>query len=842
MKRLILILTIIMAALLCFTACQQTEEEPVKTPNPGVIIDTSATPIPKIELDYDATKYVMDGVTLVKYIGDETEPEIPEGTVIIADSAFRDNEKIKSVTIKETVTTIGNYAFENCKALETVSVPKLVETLGDYCFRGCTALKSAETKTKTVNVGKGCFEGCSALETLTLSSSLTDVKDGICKDCTSLTEINLVAATSIGSYAFYGCKSLAKVNAPACASIGDYAFYGAKAFGTGEGNENAGAFSSALTTLGAEAFEGTAWLENGKTAAQAPAKAADAYIIIGKGVLVYYSGILPEGTENDPEAIKFDTRVKNIGSESVRHLKDKVKTLEIPSTVIRVEKGAFKDFDKLESVKIANTLEVISEEAFADCDALKTVEFAGKITDIGASAFRDCVSLTLFAEVKGSKTAKETATPEPEAEATPDPEASEGEDKGDAAEEEATEKPTEKPTESASTGKTGSKDRSDITNRFDASSALVSVGDYAFSGCKALENLFFNDNLTFIGKEAFSGCSACKNIEFGEKLSKVGANAFQGTPWFDNWKGTEENGNALIVGENVLLKTGEGVEISDTGAASVSATLDGKDIPKDKYYNDKTLYSIVIPGTVKTIGENAFYYAENLYEVIIEDGVEYIDASAFYGCGNLARVTLPSTLKGIGDYAFYGCADLTEIVIPETVTSIGKMAFYNCLKLESVNVPEKVTKIGAFAFTNTYWRENDPAELLIVGDGILIRYNGFGDKATIGSDVKAIAGGSFQAVYRLSELTIHEGITELPEFAVSGCNTLTKIIAKGVTNVGSRAFNYCSSLVTAEFADYYEAAEDAFAGCEVFQAPEVKATPVPTEVPEDEDASGDEEP
>lgn len=59
--------------------------------------------------------------------------------------------------------------------------------------------------------------------------------------------------------------------------------------------------------------------------------------------------------------------------------------------------------------------------------------------------------------------------------------------------------------------------------------------------------------------------------------------------------------------------------------------------------------------------------------------LENLPDNAFKDCGGLKKIILPSTLKTIGNYAFSMCGGLTFVAIPEGVTSIGKMAFYKCI-------------------------------------------------------------------------------------------------------------------------------------------------------------------
>ncbi|MBQ3894374.1 MAG: leucine-rich repeat domain-containing protein, partial [Clostridia bacterium] len=181
MKRLLAILTVICLALCFLTACREEVEEPEPSPTPVIISGGDDTKLPDIELEYDATKFVMEGVVLVAYIGGEEAVEIPDGTMIIGANAFKDCKKMKSVKLVDTLTQIDRCAFEGCTSLETVAIPKLVKVVGEYAFRGCTALQTAEMKTNATNVGRGCFEDCTALEKITFSSSMVTVNDAICK-------------------------------------------------------------------------------------------------------------------------------------------------------------------------------------------------------------------------------------------------------------------------------------------------------------------------------------------------------------------------------------------------------------------------------------------------------------------------------------------------------------------------------------------------------------------------------------------------------------------------------------------------------------------------------------
>ena len=69
-------------------------------------------------------------------------------------------------------------------------------------------------------------------------------------------------------------------------------------------------------------------------------------------------------------------------------------------------------------------------------------------------------------------------------------------------------------------------------------------------------------------------------------------------------------------------------------------------------------------------------YKDNISRVVIGEGVEGIEAiNAFAYMENLQTVLLPSSLKSIGDSAFYHSNKLGDVTIPSSVVVIGSQAF-----------------------------------------------------------------------------------------------------------------------------------------------------------------------
>ncbi len=118
------------------------------------------------------------------------------------------------------------------------------------------------------------------------------------------------------------------------------------------------------------------------------------------------------------------------------------------------------------------------------------------------------------------------------------------------------------------------------------------------------------------------------------------------------------------------------------------------------FKSKKSLTSVKLPLTMKTIRSYAFQDCSSLTSVTIPDSVTEIRSGAFSSCSSLTSVTIPDSVTSIGNYAFYNCSSLTSITIPDSVTSIGDTAFYSCSGLTSVTIPDSVTTIRERAFSD----------------------------------------------------------------------------------------------------------------------------------------------
>lgn len=152
-------------------------------------------------------------------------------------------------------------------------------------------------------------------------------------------------------------------------------------------------------------------------------------------------------------------------------------------------------------------------------------------------------------------------------------------------------------------------------------------------------------------------------------------------------------------------------------------------------------------------------------------------------------VVLPATVKHIGDNAFEGCAYLRMAVIPEQCETIGAYAFADCIRLENAVIPASVRDIGNKAFDGTPFYENQQGDFVILGDGILYAYNGSDSDLTIPDGVKIIGSYSCANHQAMKTVTIPAGVQSIRDCAFDSCGALAEIHAPDyIAEVSATAF------------------------------------------------------
>ena len=270
---------------------------------------------------------------------------------------------------------------------------------------------------------------------------------------------------------------------------------------------------------------------------------------------------------------------------------------------------------------------------------------------------------------------------------------------------------------------------------------VKTIEDGAFSWCEKLVTVTVAEDgvLEYIGKEAFFSCMGLKRIQLPHSIKTICEDAFDNcfsisALWYTGtraqWAEVDcASGNDHLTAKAVKFNYTQYVDnpvifyyyfINDEQEVCAGGFLEYgysgnhleilseyKGLPVTKVADDafcdyKSLISISIPASVKTIGADAFYLCTALENVILpkDSQLTTIGTRTFESCENLATIMIPDTVTEIGARAFASCTSLTTVTLPNGLLVVSKELFDGCSGLESVTIPASVTTIDTTAFSN----------------------------------------------------------------------------------------------------------------------------------------------
>jgi hypothetical protein len=302
--------------------------------------------------------------------------------------------------------------------------------------------------------------------------------------------------------------------------------------------------------------------------------------------------------------------------------------------------------------------------------------------------------------------------------------------------------------------------------------SVISIGDYAFSGCTDLSSATISDGVISMGMGSFSGCSLI-SVSIPKSVSSIGVQSLSCT----SLQTIEVNeNNEKYASIDGILYDKDGTTLMQFPCAKDGPFVipDGVKTLADLAFAGSALTSVIIPGSITSMGGSVFSRCSALVSVTIQDGVKTIGIGAFIDCTVLVSVTIPKSVTIIEMEAFMGCSSLKSITIPSSVTTIGLGAFWGC-GLTSVTIPGSVETIEAYAF------------LACIGLTSVIMSNG----------VQNIGYGAFSSCLTLKTVVMPGSITTIGSGAFYECTSLKSVtIPPGVRNIGVNAFGTCSSLTS----------------------------------------------
>ena len=232
---------------------------------------------------------------------------------------------------------------------------------------------------------------------------------------------------------------------------------------------------------------------------------------------------------------------------------------------------------------------------------------------------------------------------------------------------------------------------------------------------------------------------------------------------------------------------------------------------------------------VVAIAPRAFEGCAELRRVILPESLRQIGEMAFSGCSHLRVLTIPGGVQRVGTLAFAKCSQLERVRIEPGVVQLGPSCFSKCAALKRVEVPASVTQIGGGAFfgcsreLRLYGAQDAPAAQYAKLNGLAFDFESWKDDEELvlreeEDGTLTVLGARQAAPHRIeipTEICGRRVATIAPKaFFASG--TLEQlIVGGGVREIGESAFFGCRQLVSVSFERGLECLKDsAFAGCE----------------------------
>ena len=252
--------------------------------------------------------------------------------------------------------------------------------------------------------------------------------------------------------------------------------------------------------------------------------------------------------------------------------------------------------------------------------------------------------------------------------------------------------------------------------------SVRSIGAHAFRDCFGLTAVKGMEGVRELGSYAFGLCESLTHITLPNTLKTIADNAFVRVPF-----------KKIVIPDSVR----------SVGERAFSQCVKATEL--------------VWPGTVKRIPKDCFAGCDGLTELTLPDNVTEIGACAFMSCKGLSKLTLPDTLRIIREEAFGHCTRLTSVTVPGSVKTLPRNAFSECTALKTVWLEEGVTTLGdgAFALCKNLLDLHCPTTLKRLGHNVLFSCQHVTVHATKKSSMERYAKKNKLAFLPLADVTEH---------------------------------------------------------------------------------------
>ena len=286
--------------------------------------------------------------------------------------------------------------------------------------------------------------------------------------------------------------------------------------------------------------------------------------------------------KNDVTSVKLGANVETIGNFAFGNC-SYITSVTFNEGLLTIGENAFASCRLLDGVlELPDSLEKICVNAFSYCAKITGIDFGNSLTVIEKSAFTDCTGLLSLTLPDSLLTVGEYAF-------------------------------------AACTS----------LNSIDFGNTVETLGECAFAGDTSLGEITLPDSVKIIGIGAFENCSELSSVDFGKGLASVDRTSFDGTALYNNTATNEFYVDKWFIA------------LKDTAQTSLNLASDTYGIADYALYGNANLTSIVLPDSVKIIG-NASFAKTAINNAVIGSGVESIGNQAFMSSVALSNVILGS--------------------------------------------------------------------------------------------------------------------------------------------------------------------------------------------------------
>lgn len=503
---------------------------------------------------------------------------------VIGEDALAGYDRIKSITIPESVTAIDMRAFKNCTGLESITIPDTVYYISGDAFMNCTSLKSIKLPASLKLVNPGVFSNCTALEEIMIPDFVTEIMVGAFYECTNLKTVTLGRRIEkLWADVFMDCDNLTETN-----------FSGTMARWNAIEKDDEWNFGSIITVVHCSDGDVEITPYNADEPEYDGSRGLEYRIEGDHAVLV---GI---GTCTDKDivtATKYNgLPVTGIDSFEISGNKG-ITSVTVSEGVTHIEVCAFSGCPDLRAVYLPSTLQFLSAGegiAFENCDNIDTIKVADsnpKYYSVGNCLIERGTGNLVLACSKSVL-------------------------------------PSDGSIKSIGQFAFGG---SDSLEKIVIPEGVTVINPYAFAGCASLKSVTFPDSLTTVRWDAFANCTSLESVKLGDNVTEIGSRVFSGC---SSLVDITLPGRVDSFGEEIFA----GCPIESIVIPDGVKTLHG-----GMFANCRKLKSVTLPDGIETIVGFAFAYCSSLEKITLPRSVTKIQGEVFADCSNLTEFTFKGT-------------------------------------------------------------------------------------------------------------------------------------------------------------------------------------------------------